>query len=575
MSTTSNDGRCYRHRKDLVNNRAEVLFELSLDKVSTVDRAAITHIWSLFSSAPKKQRDLILKGILSVCCMPQLSFIYETLQPLLRIDFVAILPRHVNFQIFSYLDATSLCYAAQVSHSWKSIADDERLWFMMCDQHTGKKCAKCGWGLSNKLQTALSSSLNKGITLQQQQQQQESILSAMTTLRSTTMTSVKKPYTPISSSRKRKLSLVFSPSFISLFPKKKILSSSSTTSFTESLNTDIDPLLNQRHDNFNIWKSIYRERMLVEQNWRQNRFIQRELCGPKNGVICIQVCDDLQVIMIGYDDKTIHVYDTTQQQQQQHNIPTTIMKMESMIHCFQFDEAKLIVGELDHSISIWDWRQGIRIRRLQGHTDAIVTLHFNSRNILATGSLDHTIRIWDFQQSQSYVLLGHDTAIRSLVLLQHQSQQLLASAGDDASIRIWDLTTQQCIRCLTGHHGGVRKIVPVPSSSQLLKNNSHPLILSCSTDNTIRLWDIITGQCLRTMFGHMDHVTSLACDPFRIVTGSKDKSLRIWSLDTGELQHVFHSQSPVNAVALSSSGILSAFGGSGCIWDYSTTINSR
>ena len=50
-------------------------------------------------------------------------------------------------RILGYLDAISLGRAAQVSKSWKSLADDDLLWRRMCGQHIDRKCEKCGWGL--------------------------------------------------------------------------------------------------------------------------------------------------------------------------------------------------------------------------------------------------------------------------------------------------------------------------------------------------------------------------------------------------------------------------------------------
>ncbi len=41
----------------------------------------------------------------------------------------------------------SLGKAAQVSKSWKALADDDLLWRRMCGQHIDRKCEKCGWGL--------------------------------------------------------------------------------------------------------------------------------------------------------------------------------------------------------------------------------------------------------------------------------------------------------------------------------------------------------------------------------------------------------------------------------------------
>src|SRR5271163_4467920 len=118
-----------------------------MDVLPLSDRQAITHIWSLFSAAPAFHRKLILQGILSQCCFPQLSFISEEANQLLRVDFVGRLPSEISYKILSYLDAISLCKAAQVSRKWREMADDDIVWMKICQQHIDKKCTKCGWGL--------------------------------------------------------------------------------------------------------------------------------------------------------------------------------------------------------------------------------------------------------------------------------------------------------------------------------------------------------------------------------------------------------------------------------------------
>ena len=41
-------------------------------------------------------------------------------------------------------------------------------------------------------------------------------------------------------------------------------------------------------------------------------------------------------------------------------------------------------------------------------------------------------------------------------------------------------------------------------------------LLSCGLDNTIKLWDVKTGKCIRTQFGHVEGVWDIAADNFRI-----------------------------------------------------------
>jgi WD40 repeat protein len=60
-------------------------------------------------------------------------------------------------------------------------------------------------------------------------------------------------------------------------------------------------------------------------------------------------------------------------------------------------------------------------------------------------------------------------------------------------------------------------------------------IVSGSDDKTLRLWDATTGQPIGPpLQGHTESVTSVAFSPDgrRIVSGSDDNTLRLWDLDT-------------------------------------------
>ena len=53
-------------------------------------------------------------------------------------------------------------------------------------------------------------------------------------------------------------------------------------------------------------------------------------------------------------------------------------------------------------------------------------------------------------------------------------------------------------------------------------------------DNTSRLWDVETGECLHTLLGHTAEIVSLDFDTTgtRIVTGSFDNTVKIWYVRT-------------------------------------------
>ena len=75
--------------------------------------------------------------------------------------------------------------------------------------------------------------------------------------------------------------------------------------------------------------------------------------------------------------------------------------------------------------------------------------------------------------------------------------------------------------------------------SVVVKDN---LIISGSNDKTIRIWDINTGKCLKVLEGHTDSVWSVFVKDNLIISGSDDATIRITpiSLFPGELE-VFQS----------------------------------
>ena len=101
----------------------------------------------------------------------------------------------------------------------------------------------------------------------------------------------------------------------------------------------------------------------------------------------------------------------------------------------------------------------------------------------------------------------------------------LASGSNDNSIKIWNLNSGECIKTLNGHTSVVRSL-------QLLANNR---LASGSDDKSIKIWNLDSGECLKTLSGHTNYIYSLhLLAKNRLASGSNDNLIKIWNLDSGE-----------------------------------------
>ncbi|KAJ6609487.1 hypothetical protein B0H10DRAFT_476635 [Mycena sp. CBHHK59/15] len=99
-----------------------------------------------------------------------------------------------------------------------------------------------------------------------------------------------------------------------------------------------------------------------------------------------------------------------------------------------------------------------------------------------------------------------------------------------------------------GHASSVTTVVFSPDGSR---------IASSSGDRTVRIWSVATGQQERELVGHTDYVNTVAFSPdgSRIVSGSDDKTVRIWSVATGQQgRELVGHTNYVNTVAFSPDG---------------------
>ena len=185
------------------------------------------------------------------------------------------------------------------------------------------------------------------------------------------------------------------------------------------------------------------------------------------------------------------------------------------------------VGAPQNAIKLWDVDKRVVKQTLQGHTGGVTALVLSvDGKYLISGAEDHQIHIWDLGQGKVIqTLTGHTDVINSLSL--SLDGKLLASGSTDKTVRVWEVSTGKELRSFT--LGDAIYSVSLSEDGKRLAAGGGELKVS--------VWEVSTGTLLHTFTGHTSIISSvsLGITGASLVSGSFDKSVRLWDVDKKKL----------------------------------------
>ncbi|MGB9881156.1 MAG: WD40 repeat domain-containing protein, partial [Methanomassiliicoccales archaeon] len=277
---------------------------------------------------------------------------------------------------------------------------------------------------------------------------------------------------------------------------------------------------------------------------------------------------------------------------------------------------KAISGSTDTTIRVWDLKSGREVGCLKGHTDSVnfVAVSPNGQYAVSGGD-DKTVRFWDIRTGREISRLEEHTERVTCVAFSPKRGQLLSASEDChySTLTLWSVrypmritqaekyerfyisrveppqkitdiqrkylhlltSAKSCLR-VGDASGAYRLLREAQSLSGFERDKEIIRLLSlCGTKGQrVALRD---AWPLREYKGHKDEVTSVAIAPDScwVASGSKDGTLRIWDIKTGQELHCFKDELyeivgvGINAIAITPNQkyVLSGSYGGICIWD--------
>ena len=241
--------------------------------------------------------------------------------------------------------------------------------------------------------------------------------------------------------------------------------------------------------------------------------------------------------------KRIKIYDIQNVLEDRFRIPCPVLELTwrtklSDLVWNSHHSAQLATSDYDGMISVWDIDSGENIQEYDEHEKRAWSVDFckTDASLLASGSDDGTVKIYSMEQTRS-VLTVETIANVCSVQFHPTNLHYIAVGCSDHNAYVYDLrNVNQPVTVLSGHKRAI-------SYAAYSKDSE---LLTASTDNTLRLWNVVDGTTTRILSGHMNqkHFVGLAIQDDWISCGSETNDLHIYnkSLENPLFSYSFDSE---------------------------------
>eukprot|EP00812_Abedinium_dasypus_P008432 NODE_2194_length_978_cov_343.458288.p1 GENE.NODE_2194_length_978_cov_343.458288~~NODE_2194_length_978_cov_343.458288.p1 ORF type:complete len:294 (+),score=92.30 NODE_2194_length_978_cov_343.458288:22-882(+) len=195
-------------------------------------------------------------------------------------------------------------------------------------------------------------------------------------------------------------------------------------------------------------------------------------------------------------------------------------------------------GSWDHMMRLWDLNTGVTVRKFRGHTKDVYSVAFSADNRqIVSGSRDRSIKLWNTLAECKFTIeeSAHTDWVSKVAFSPSAKMPLIVSCSWDKLVKVWNLSTCKLKTNLAGHTGVIYTVAVSPDGS---------LCASGGKDGSAMLWDVNDGKHLYTLDAG-GTINALTFSPKNYwLVAATDSSIKIWDLENKNILDELSAISP-------------------------------